>query len=322
MRYLVWLILIPLIFCQCNKSHDDKVEICRFDKDLMTLFENYSDSNAIKFEDKHSDIFSLYYSAIIKGNNEISDTKTKFELTSQYICNSNFKELYRDVLKQFNDLSEEELSIGKGFKNYSKLFNDSFIPAIFTHISPFGYSIITTDSLISISLDSYMGSDYEGYKGILYNYQISKKERSRITSDVFRGWIYAKFPNRANSLIEGMIYEGAVIYAIDYILEDYNEYDIIGYEKDKVEWCVNNEAKIWDAIIKSNHLYSTENIIYIKYMNEAPYCSALSGDVPAEIGKWIGYKIVSKYIDKNGVNTITDILNGNIQIVEILKSYN
>ena len=321
MRYLLCLALIPLIFCQCNNC-EDKVEIYRFDKELITLLENYSDSSSIELEDKHSDIFSLYYSAIIKGRNDISDTKSKLEITSQYINNSNFSKLYNDVLNKFNDMQEEELAIGKGFKNYSKLFNDSFIPTIFTHISPFGYSIITTDSLISISLDSYMGSDYEGYKGILYNYQISKKERSRITSDVFKGWIYAKFPNHSNSLIEGMIYEGAVIYAIDYILEDYNAYDIIGYDKTKAEWCENNEAEIWDAIIKSNHLYSTENIIYIKYMNEAPYCSALNGDVPAEIGKWIGYKIVSKYIDKNGVKTIKDILNSNIQIVEILKSYN
>ena len=321
MRHLLCLVIIPLIFCQCNKRVD-KVKICRFDKELISLFENYSDSNAINFEDNYSDIFNLYYSAIIKGNNEISDTESKLKHTSQYINNSNFNELYNDVLTRFNDMSEEELSIGKGFKNYSKLVNDSFMPTIYTHISPFGYSIITTDSLISISLDNYMGRDYEKYKGVLYNYQISKKERSRIIPDVFKGWIYAKFPNHSKSLIEGMVYEGAIIYAIDYILKNYNAYDIIGYDKDKAKWCENNEAKIWDAIIKSNHLYSTENIIYIKYMNEAPYCSALSGDVPAEIGKWIGYKIVSKYINKNGVETITDILNGNIQIVEILKSYN
>ena len=90
---------------------------------------------------------------------------------------------------------------------------------------------------------------------------------------------------------------------------------------EKTKWCKANEDKIWDAIIKSNHLYSTENIIYIKYMNEAPFCSALSGDVPGEIGKWIGYRIVSEYIDSNGIKFLIDILNGNLQTIEILKSY-
>ena len=320
MKNLLCLLFISLIFCQCNK-YTDKTVVNRFDKDLIDVLNNYSDSTATAFENKYSDLLSIYYSAIMKGNSDIIDNKSKLEFISKYVNNPNFKELYNDVLLQFNDLSSEEYALTKAIKNYDKLFDTPFVSAIFTHVSPFGYSVITSDSLISISLDNYMGSDYKGYKGVFYNYQLPKKERSRIMPDIFKGWIYAQFPNNANSLIEGMIYEGAVIYAIERILDDYKYYEIIGYNKQQNEWCKENEQVIWDAIIKSNHLYSTENIIYIKYMNEAPYCSALNGDVPAEIGKWIGYSIVSKYIKQTGIENLTKILKGEVQTIEILKSY-
>ena len=299
----------------------NKTVVNRFDKELIHIIENYSDSASVIFNEKYSDILSIYYSAILKGNSDSLDNKSKIEFISQCLNNLEFNKLYNDVQFEFTDLSKEEIAINKGIKIYSEIFNDSFAQYIYSHVSPFGYSVITTDSLISISLDNYMGKDYDGYKGIFYNYQLHKKERSRIALDIFRGWIYAKYPNNAKSLIDGMIYEGAVVYALDYILEGYNANEIIGYDKTKSKWCEANEDKIWNAIIKSNHLYSTENIIYIKYMNEAPYCSALDGNIPAEIGKWIGYKIVSKYIKQTNVENITHILNGDIQTIEILKSY-
>ena len=265
MKNLLCLLFISLIFCQCNK-YTDKTVVNRFDKDLIDVLNNYSDSTATAFENKYSDLLSIYYSAIMKGNSDIIDNKSKLEFISKYVNNPNFKELYNDVLLQFNDLSSEEYALTKAIENYNKLFDTPFASAIFTHVSPFGYSVITSDSLISISLDNYMGSDYKGYEDVFYNYQLPKKERSRIMPDIFKGWIYAQFPNNANSLIEGMIYEGAVIYAIERILDDYKYYEIIGYNKQQNEWCKENEQVIWDAIIKSNHLYSTENIIYIKYM--------------------------------------------------------
>ena len=319
---LIYLLIIPIIFCQCNKSTMNKTVVNRFDKELIHIIENYSDSASVIFNEKYSDILSIYYSAILKGNSDSLDNKSKIEFISQCLNNLEFNKLYNDVQFEFTDLSKEEIAINKGIKIYSEIFNDSFAQYIYSHVSPFGYSVITTDSLISISLDNYMGKDYDGYKGIFYNYQLHKKERSRIALDIFRGWIYAKYPNNAKSLIDGMIYEGAVVYALEKILDEYSAGEIIGYNKDKSKWCEDNEKDIWNAIIESNHLYSKENITYIKYLNEAPYCSALNGDVPAEIGKWIGYKIVAKYINDNNIKSLKDILKGEIKTIEILKSYN
>ena len=321
MKFIASSIFIILLLCQCNSYQDNKVVINRFDKELLFVIENYSDTDYMAFESDNLSMFRLYHSAILKGNNYNLDNKSAFEFISNIINKPEFNKLYKDVQLEFAEMSSEEIALTKCIGNYRKLFNETYFPDIYTHVPPFGYSIITTDSLISISLDNYMGTDYQGYKGLFYNYQLAKKTRSKIVPDIFKGWIYARYPNYAKTLVEGMIYEGAVLYSVENIIEDCNIEDIIGYNADISEWCKDNESKIWNAIIKSNHLYSNDKIIYSKYMNDAPFCSALGNDVPAEIGKWIGYRIVSNYIHEKGINSLKKIINGDIQVVEILKSY-
>ncbi|MBR4119268.1 MAG: hypothetical protein IKK64_04230 [Bacteroidales bacterium] len=322
MKYWYYLIFIPFILWQCCNSKDNSHTINRFDKDLLYISENYTDSAFSVFENKYADLFAIYYHSILKGSSDSLDAKSKVEFISSILKNSHFNKLYKDVIQEFPTMEKEELILSKAYVRYSKIFKDSYIPKIYTHVSPFGYSIITSDSLISISLDNYLGCDYEGYDGIFYKYQLPKKERKMIVPDIFRGWLYAKYPHNTENLIDGMIYEGAIIYVIEKILDNYKVDDILAYDKEKIKWCEENESLIWDAIIKSNHLYSNDPFIYSKYINEAPYCSALNGDVPGEIGKWIGYKIVSKYIAKMEIEDIVNILKGEYNIIDILKNYN
>lgn len=322
MKYWYYFIFIPLLLCQCCNSKDNNYSINRFDKDLLYLSDNYSDSAFFAFDEKYSDLFSIYYNSILKGPSDSLDSKSKIQFISSILNNSHFNDLYNDVICEFANMEEEEIILSKASIRFYKIFNNSYIPQIYTHVSPFGYSVITSDSLISVSLDNYLGSDYIGYNGIFYKYQLPKKERKMIIPDIFRGWIYAKYPYKQTTLIDGMIYEGAVIYAIETILDDYDVSDILAYDKMKIKWCEDNESLIWDAIIKSNHLYSDDPFIYSKYINEAPYCTALNGDVPAEIGKWIGYKIVSNYISDKGIKHIHEFLNGEYNVIDILKAYN
>ena len=322
MKHWYYLLLFPLTFCFCSKAPESKNKIIRFDKELKYIIDNYSDSALVDFENNFSNMFMLYYSGIMNGNADSLDLKGRIKFISSYLENDKFRNLYNNVETEFISMEQEEKKLNCAVKKYIELFPNSYIPDIYTHVSPFGYSIVTTDSIISVSLDNYLGSDYKGYEGIFYKYQLEKRDRERIVPDIFKGWLYSKYNKKPKSLIEGMIYEGTIIYTIEYILDDYKYWEIIGYNDKKQDWCNNNEKEIWNAIVRLNHLYSNDNIIYSKYMNEAPFCSALSREAPAEIGKWIGYKIVSKYINKYGVNKIDNILNGDINIVEILKLYN
>lgn len=322
--FLINILLSSILFLlSCSNNINKDIKFKRFDIDLYNAINNIDTSYQTRLIEDYPVFFELYYSGILGGATNDTNYYDKLNYIKGIISVDNFNNLYNSVLSEFSDLSSEEIILNKSISNFHKLFPNYDFPELYTHISPFGYSIITSDSLISVSLDNYLGDDFSGYNGFYHKYQLSKRNRERIVPDIFKGWIYANFNSSfIKNIADGMIYEGAVIYAIKNIVPNCNEAQIIGYNNEQIEWLEKNEKRIWDSIINSNHLYSTNTLLYSKYMNEAPFCAALGRDVPAEVGKWIGLKIVSKYINNTGINVVESILKGNIPTVEILKSYN
>ncbi len=314
-------LILFLISCSNNINKDIKFK--RFDIDLYNTINNIDTSYQTRLTEDYPALFELYYSGILGGTDNNTNYYDKLNYIKEIISVDNFNNLYNTVLSEFSDLDKEETILSKSIFNFYKLFPNYYFPEIYTHISPFGYSIITSDSLISVSLDNYLGENFSGYNGFYHKYQMPKRNRDRIVTDIFKGWIYANFNNSfIKNIADGMIYEGAVIYAIKEIVPNCNEGQIIGYNKEQIEWLEKNEEWVWNSIINSNHLYSTNTLLYSKYMNEAPFCALLGQDVPAEVGKWIGFKIISKYINNTGIDILETILKGNIPTVEILKYYN
>jgi uncharacterized protein YjaZ len=44
------------------------------------------------------------------------------------------------------------------------------------------------------------------------------------------------------------------------------------------------------------------------YIGEAPFTQSLGPSSPGNIGQWIGWQIVKKFVDKNSSMSVTDVL--------------
>lgn len=307
-----------------NKEFSEKITIKRFDKALLEGMEKYAADSANLLDDEYTSILEIYATKIIKCCSEgDSVSKTISELKSVYNNTEGFRQLYEYTENRYPDMDDVEKELSSGFSLYADMFPDSNIPEIYTHVSGFSYSIVTADSLMSISLDNYLGKNFPGYKGVFFDYQLKDKERSRIVPDVFKVCLYNKYPYRKETrrIIDGMIYEGCIAYVIRLLLPDRDIADIMNYSAAQMEWCRKNEDKAWRYIVKSDHLYSSDPLIYAKYINDAPYTSFFDRNSPDRIGKWIGYKIIDKYMKSaKKESTITDILRGTYDTSEILAT--
>ena len=89
---------------------------------------------------------------------------------------------------KYNDISDIETSLEQGFKHYLYYFPDKPVPKIATYISGFNYAIITTDSILGIGLDMYLGSNsnfykiwsysfFANFKKSNFNYLLDKKQK-------------------------------------------------------------------------------------------------------------------------------------------------
>ena len=102
-----------------------------------------------------------------------------------------------------------------------------------------------------------------------------------------------------NNLLSEMIFKGKLMYALDYILPEEEDSVKMEYSAKQLQWLKNSEASIWAYFIDKNLFYSTKASENVKYINPAPFTAGMPKESPGRVGAWLGFRIVSSYMEKN-----------------------
>jgi uncharacterized protein YjaZ len=70
------------------------------------------------------------------------------------------------------------------------------------------------------------------------------------------------------------------------------------YSSKQLKALQEQESEIWQYLLDQHLLLSKERIDYLNFMGEAEHNSLLGASLPGNIGKYIGYRIVSAYMKK------------------------
>lgn len=318
MKKPLYYIILPLFFCYiscCHASRTDEqsqdidIKIHRFDKQLWALG-NSTDSTSFKgFIKNNNRFFPIYYNGILRlGKN---DTIYNFNRLQEFLSDSTVYSLYNDTEIAFPETSGLEQELTKAFTLYKSYFPESTIPEIYTHVSGLNQSIIIGDSLLSISLDNYLGKEYPLYKEVFYDYQLKQKEKNRIAIDAIEALLYTEFPQKeekSQTLLDDIVHEGKIIYTLQKIFPDISMELLLGYTTQEYSWLEKNESTIWARILSQKHLFSTDQLIRNKYISPAPFTSTLTNESPGRTGRWVGWQIIASYMKKNSQITLQELL--------------
>lgn len=228
-------------------------------------------------------------------------------------------QLYADAQREYEDMSDVEQQLAIVAARYNKLFPDKPVPVFQSHISVLRLPIITVDSLVSISIDTYLGDSYPMYSSRYNNYELVYRNRNRIVVDVAEVLLRNAISHpHGKTLLDDMIYEGRILYLLSGLLDDDSPMTLMTYNDEQVAWCVENEDLIWKKIVEQGDLFSTDDMIKNKYLNPAPFTATLTQDAPARVGRWVGLRIVQQYIDKYNISPL-QLATDSIYHVEILR---
>lgn len=233
-----------------------------------------------------------------------------------FLSNEAISQLYADTETKFSNDTVWITELQNAFLRYNELFAPQKRPRILTHISGLNQSIVTIDTtLLSVSLDCYLGENYPLYEQRYYNYERNLHESNRIPIDVIEVWLRTLYPyqSQRNALLDRMIYEGKILYCLSRIFPRTNEYALLGYSDKQAQWCKENEAEIWKQLIGKKHLFNTESMLINKYIEPAPFVSVLHQDAPGRLGRWIGLQIIKAYANekkKEAIEIIETTDNG------------
>lgn len=117
--------------------------------------------------------------------------------------NSKFLKFYQDTTlqsiiadaeAQYANMGDINKQFAQAFKNLEKLLPGIAIPEVYTQIGALNQSIVIGNNSIGISLDKYLGANYQPYKKFYNEQQRSMMSREYIVTDALNFYILSLYP--------------------------------------------------------------------------------------------------------------------------------
>jgi hypothetical protein len=210
-----------------------------------------------------------------------------------------------------NEIPKVEKSLSASYQILEKEFPKKKKTHLYTFfISPNGANpspaFSYSDSIVGINLFNFLGKDFVFYRGLFegYNYMLEWNQPSYISRNVIlvEYSLLNTDPTRYDEVIYNMIEEGKKLYFLDKVCEDLPDEIKIGYSKNQLDWCRENEYNIWTFFIENKLLYSIDVMDVKRYTEEGPTTPGMSGESPGKVGAFIGWQIVKKFMDKKNAS--------------------
>ena len=274
---------------------DIKIVVDRFDQ----VFDSLSESNIVEIKNDYPFLFPGKYSDdfwINKSNDTL------------------YSLLKDSVDKNFMDLLDVENDLLNLYKHLKDELPQIRIPKVISIINNVDYEnkVILADTLLIISIDSYLGSDnilYDGIPSFIKKEMDIKYLSSHITEKYFDKIIKL---NSGRNFLSKMIFYGKKLYFKDIIMKTSNDAIKIGYTRDENIWVNENQIFIWQYFIEKQLLFKTDERLDDRFLFPAPFSKfylEIDNNSPGKIGQWIGWQIVKSYSNEFPDKSLKEILS-------------
>jgi hypothetical protein len=216
------------------------------------------------------------------------------------------REAYDSVALLFADFSAIEEELEFAFGQFSVDFPSYPIPEITTFFGGFNYGVVTYDDNIAIGLENFLGESSK-YYALLGDpsYLRFQKQKKFIASNVMEVWLNEYFQQYVvgRDLLSQLIYKGKVMYCIDKMLPELTMEDKFRFTTKQMDWVEENEESIWQYIVHEDLLFSKKEQDFRTFINYAPFAKGMPAEAPGRVAYYIGYKMVSEFMDNNEIDT-------------------
>jgi len=210
------------------------------------------------------------------------------------------QKLYKSFAKESEDLT----SLFKHVKYYYEGFREPTVVTLLTNVD-YESKVVYADSLLFLSLDVFLGADNPVYA------DFPDYIKRSFTSEHIVVTVASEFARREiprtndRTFISRIIQEGKLLYMTDAFLPKVSDAHKIGYSEAQIEWAAFNDVDIWKYFVENNYLFSTDQELTRRFIENAPFSKfflANDNESPGKIGVWFGWQIVRVYMQHNKVS--------------------
>jgi hypothetical protein len=270
-------------------------------------------------------LFSLDTNNLVPGLKSIKDEYLLFLDTDldkeeniaplkKFLSDSINRMLFQKVEEKFHDLKPLENSLASAYSHYLYYFPEESVPSFYSYISGVYYEepVMVYDTFALIGLDNYLGRNCRYYDRLMIpKYKSRWMIKQEIVPDVISTLYYQKVRKnyKPNNLLDMMIFSGKKMFFLDAMMPDMPDTLKIRYTQKQLQWVEANEKNIWAFLISEKLLFSADFKQVNKLMQDGPFTNGFSREAPSRLGEWIGWQIVSRYMENNPEITLSQLLN-------------
>lgn len=297
------------------------VNVDRFEQDLFSINPADIPGGLNLMQNKYGNFLNLFLFRVTGIGSK--DTALMNDRLKGFLTDTNFVAIFRDSEKMYASFGNKEKEFTEAFRYYRYYFPEKYIPRVLTIISGFAYSVVNDSSNLAVSLDMYLGPEYYYYSTIepvLPAYLRSRMDESYMVNDAMKGWVMSDYgiDETTARMVDFMISQGRTIYLLDKILPDIHDSIKTGYTGRQLEWCYQNERKIWSFFIENKLLFSSDPNLMNKYVNDGPTTNGFPKESPGNIGQFIGWQIVRSYMKNHPGVSVQQLMEEK----EMIKIFN
>ena len=307
----MFFVLTTLIQFSCGTKKENKapdvssykidISIERLDKKLRSI-DTYEEMDILLAQ---YPLFAEYF----LGASGYPDHRIVSKKFYNLITSPGIDSLLWEVDQVYSDLSMIEGQFEKAFKYLTYYYPETRIPKIQTVVSGIMNDLYLSDSLIIIGLDYYLGNDGT-YIPDIPSYIVKRYQKEYMVPQCMM-LISSNF--NANNVqdqtaLADMIFYGKAYYFAEQMLPGINDTLITGYTTKENKDILEFEAIIWAGLLENEALYETSHVIKEKFLGERPKVIEIGQNCPGRIGRWLGYRIVSEYMEKHPDITLPQLM--------------
>lgn len=215
------------------------------------------------------------------------------------------------------------------FRRFHAHFPAEPIPQVVWLNSAFNYAIYPTPEYLGIGLDWFLGADHpivgQLAPAVFPNYLRTRMSPEFLVADALRGWLLVHFSQqyqRSEVCADELLFWGKILFIAAQLAPEVEERLWLDWTPEQWTWALENERAVWLEIQPQSVLFERDFGRYNRWFAEGPFTRAgnIPQSSPDRLGAWMGWQMVSDYMEKNKEVSLQDLLEMT-DPTAVLKAY-
>jgi uncharacterized protein YjaZ len=322
------LIFTVLVFTSCEDDPLKKVDVSesklevrfdRFDHDIFNADFTDPARTGQQLYQKYRGFYCDYMEVILQAARCQPDSN--FAVLEGFVSHRDMRALQMQIDKLYNTdkINEVNSEFTEAIRRWHHFFPDSIAPNVVYMNSGLNFSAYSTDSIISVGLDFFLGPQDSIVKlfpnDVFPQYFKDDMRPDYLVVNAMKDFSWAQCNKsdrntRGATLLDLIVQQGKVMYMLDALLPMTEDSTKMNWSTENMEWAIANEWSVWKELAKQEVLFEKEYNNNKKWIDFGPFTNigAIPQDSPSQLGIWLGWKMVRAYMKENPSITIQQLL--------------